>query len=156
MGGVDELQFVDLATGRAGPLVDSGHGLWGWVTWRPDGRRFATAGDDGYVRIWDWRTGQPITARHVALIHITGLDYTGDGRRLVVAESRATYTIDAETLEPDGKAVGLDRPMENVFASPDNHTAIVVTTDHFSVVDFDTGRVNHEGDAPGAAGGTFS
>jgi WD40 repeat protein len=90
-------------------------------------------------------------------MHITGLDYTGDGRRLVVAEQMGnTYAIDAGTLEPDGKAVELDRRMENVIASPDNHTAIVVTTDHFSVVDLDTGRVDHEGDAPGAAGGTFS
>jgi WD40 repeat protein len=157
VGGVDELQFVDLETGRAGPLVDSGHGFWGWTRWRPDGRRFATAGDDGFVRIWDWHTGQLVTERRVAPMHITGLDYTGDGRRLVVAEQTGTtYAIDAETLQPNGEPVELDRQMQNVYASPDNRTAVVLTTDHFSVVDLDIGRVNHEGEAFGAFGGEFS
>ena len=26
------------------------------TAWRPDGTRYATAGDDGFVRVWDWRT----------------------------------------------------------------------------------------------------
>ena len=90
-------------------------------------------------------------------MHITGLDYTGDGRRLVVAErAGTTYAIDAETLEPDGKPVELDKPVANVYASPDNHTAIVLTTDRFSVVDLDDGRVVHEGEAGEPFSGEFS
>ena len=155
--GSEQLQFVDLRTGLAGDVINTHHVQWGSKVWRPDGRRFATAGDDGFVRLWDWHTGQLITERHVAPMHITGLDYTGDGRRLVVAErTGTTYAIDAETLEPDGTPVELDGHVENVYASPDNHTAVVLTTDHFWVVDVDTGRVEHEGDALGAAGGDFS
>ena len=90
--------------GQAGAPIDTGHRCYGWFAWRPDGQRFATAGDDGFVRVWDWRTGELIAERHVAPMHITGLDYTGDGERLVVAErAGTTYAIDAETLEPDGK-----------------------------------------------------
>ena len=122
------LQFVDLGTGRAGPLIDTGHRCYGWFAWRPDGRRFATAGDDGFVRVWDWRTGQLITERHVAPDAHHGLDYTGDGRRLVVAEQiGTTYAIDAETLEPDGHRSSSSSQVNNVYASPDNHTAIVLT-----------------------------
>ena len=156
-GGTNELQFVDLATGRAGPFVDTGHGTYGWFTWRPDGGRFATVGHDGFVRVWDWRSGQLITERHVAPMHITGVDYTGDGRRLVVAEQTGTtYAIDAETLEPSGPPVELDQNVVNVYASPDNHTAIVLTDERFSIVDLDDGRVIHDGAADAPHTGEFS
>ncbi len=90
-------------------------------------------------------------------MHIPAVDYTGDGRRLVVVEQTGTtYAIDAETLEPDGTPVQLDQQIVNVYASPDNHTAIVLTTDRFSVVDLDNGRVLHDGEAPAAFTGEFS
>jgi WD40 repeat protein/DNA-binding SARP family transcriptional activator len=154
---VAALQFLDIARDRAGPLIDTRHRCYGFWTWRPDGRRYATAGDDGFVRVWDWQTGDPIAERHVAPMHITSLDYMGDGTRLVVVErGGATYALDAETLEPDGEPVQLSGEIENVYASPDNRSAVVLTTDHFSVVDLDRGRVEHDGDAPGATAGEFS
>jgi WD40 repeat protein/DNA-binding SARP family transcriptional activator len=155
--GADELQFVDLRTGRAGPYIDTGHGHWGWFAWRPDGSQFATTGDDGFVRLWDWRTGRLITERHVAPMHISALDYTGDGRRLVIAErTGTTYAIDAETLEPDGTPVELGHNVVKVYASPDSRTAVVLTDDRFSLVDVDNGRVIHEGEADGPVVGAFS
>ena len=151
------LQFLDLGTGRAGPLIDTGHRCYGSFVWRPDGARYATAGYDGFVRVWDWHTGELIVERHVAPMLITGLDYTGDGRRLVVAEREGTtYAIDAETLEPDGKSIELGKPVANVYASPDNHTAIVLTTGGFSLVDLDNGRVVRDGEADDPFAGDFS
>ncbi len=44
----------------------------------------------------------------------------------------------------------------NVYASPDNRTAVVFTTDRFSLVDLDNGRVLHDGDAPSVFTGEFS
>ena len=85
------------------------------------------------------------------------LDYTGDGRRLVIAErTGTTYAIDAETLEPDGTPVQLDQNVVKVYASPDNHTAVVLTDDRFSLVDLDNGRVIHDGEADGPVVGEFS
>ena len=151
------LNFVDLRTGRTGPLIENGHGFGGWFSWRSDGRRFATGGDDGFVRVRDWTTGQVITERHVAPIHISNVDYTGDGRRLMVVEQTGTtYAIDAETLQPDGPPIQVDGRPVNAYASPDNHTAVVFTFGRFSLVDLDNGRVLHEGDAPDVFTGEFS
>ena len=84
------------------------------------GATYATAGDDGFVRIWDWRSGHVINERHVAATPIARLDYTGDGRRLVVAERYGTtYAIDAETLEPDGGApIEIDHEISKLYAQP--------------------------------------
>jgi WD40 repeat protein len=85
------------------------------------------------------------------------LDYTGDGRRLVIAErTGTTYAIDAETLEPDGTPVELGHNVVKVYASPDSRTAVVLTDDRFSLVDVDNGRVIHEGEADGPVVGAFS
>jgi WD40 repeat protein len=40
----DSIQFVDLATGRAGPMIDTGRYEFGNWAWRPDGSQLATAG----------------------------------------------------------------------------------------------------------------
>jgi WD40 repeat protein len=153
---ITRLNFVDLRTGRTGPLIENGHGFGGWFSWRADGRRFATGGDDGFVRIRD-STGKAIIERQVAPIHISNVDYTGDGRRLVIVEQTGTtYAIDAETLERDGRPVQIDGQIVNAYASPDNHTAVVFTTGRYSLVDLDSGRVIHEGDAPAAFTGEFS
>ena len=147
-GPVALLQFLDLGETKVGAVIDTGHGRFGTGAWRPDGSRFATAGADGAVRVWDWRDGTLIAERQVAPGHIAGLAYTGDGRRLVVAErAGSVYTIDAETLEVDGPASTVDKRIFAVYASPDNRTAIAMTEHGFAVIDLDDGGVIHEGAA---------
>ncbi len=60
------VQWLDVTTRRAGQVVDTGHPGIGGHAWRPDGRRFATAGQDGFVRVWDWHTEALVTERQVA------------------------------------------------------------------------------------------
>jgi WD40 repeat protein/DNA-binding SARP family transcriptional activator len=142
------LQFVDNTTNQALAPIDTGHRCYGWFAWRPDGQRFATTGDDGFVRIWDWRTGQLVAERHVAPEHVSGLDYTRDGQRIVVTQrSGTTYALDADTLEADGPPAHVEGEIVQLYASPDNHTAIVLTSDRFVHVDLDTGEVIHQGEA---------
>jgi len=145
------VQWLDVTTGRAGEVVDTGHPDIGGHAWRPDGRRFATAGQDGFVRVWDWHTEALVTERQVARVPLVGLDYTGDGTRLVVGErvgggGGRLLTVDAETLEGAGPAVQFDDRIVSVTASPDNRTAIALTADGgFTLVDLIDGRVLHEG-----------
>ena len=145
------VQWLDVTTRRAGQVVDTGHPGIGGHAWRPDGRRFATAGQDGFVRVWDWHTEALVTERQVAGAPLVGLDYTGDGTRLVVGEqvgggSGRLFTLDAATLEGAGPAVPFDQRIVSVTASPDNRTAIALTLDGgFALVDLIDGRVLHEG-----------
>ena len=145
------VQWLDVTTRRAGQVVDTGHPGIGGHAWRPDGRRFATAGQDGFVRVWDWHSEALVTERQVAGATLVGLDYTGDGTRLVVGEqvgegSGTLLTLDAATLEGAGPAVPFDQSIVSVAASPDNRTAIAFTQDGgFALVDLFDGRVLHEG-----------
>lgn len=62
------------------------HTTWlGEVAWAPDGAYLATGDDEGVVRIWDTRTGQPVRelARHER--RISALAYAANGERLAVA-----------------------------------------------------------------------
>ena len=69
-GDVTRLDFVDLGPVEPDPSSRTAMASGGWFSWRPDGRRFATGGDDGFVRVWDWTTGQLITERQVARPHL--------------------------------------------------------------------------------------
>lgn len=147
------VQFLDLATGHPGPVVSTGHAGWGAWDWRPDGRRFATTGADGFVRVWDWPAGELVAERSVAPGHVAALDYTADGRHLLVgARAGSISTIDAETLEPDGPTVQLDLPVVFAFVAPDGRRAIAMSGDEFALVDLTSDRVVHRGPTGFAAG----
>jgi WD40 repeat protein len=151
------VQLLDLDEGRAGEMIDTGHVHLGGaeqplagaagLSWRPDGRRLATTGEDGVVRVWDRHTGELLVERQLSEGQLAAVTYTGDGRRLVVASEQGTVlTLDAETLQSDAQPVGLHQEVTLVYASPDNRTAIALTVDHFTVLELGTGRLLHDGD----------
>lgn len=90
------VQVLDVAAGTTSECLDPGHGRWGALAWHPDSDRFATAGADGTVRVWEWRTQQLVAERKVSDGHIAGLDYTGDGS----ASSSANATEGCSGLTP--------------------------------------------------------
>ncbi|HJY25929.1 MAG TPA: WD40 repeat domain-containing protein, partial [Actinomycetes bacterium] len=151
--------FRDVATGRVTAL-DTRHGGSGhWFAWRPDGRRFASVGADLFVRVWDWPTLQLVTEQQVLQNDAVDVDFTGDGTRLVVAESKGrVLTLDAESLAPAGPTIRLDTGLNAIKANPDNRTAIVFTSGYdYAMVDLDQGRVLrrgeiHFGSLPGGNG----
>jgi WD40 repeat protein len=86
-------------------------------------------------------------AGHVASAHIAAVGYTAGGTRLAVAERGGRlYSIDAETLEPEDPVADLQRSVPGMYASPDNHTVIVVDDNRFEIVDLDTGATIRSGD----------
>jgi WD40 repeat protein/DNA-binding SARP family transcriptional activator/serine/threonine protein kinase len=153
--GESHAQFRDLETGRASDVIDTRHGLEVF-SWRPDGARYATAGTDGFVRLWDPSTGQPVAERRLASTPIMAVAYTPDGERLIIGDDTRVSVIDAETLQPDGPTIEMDQAVVSASTSPDGHRAIVMTTAGYSLVDLDEGRVIREGEAPHSSGGEFS
>jgi WD40 repeat protein len=138
------VQFLDVATGRRGPVIDTGHRVYGWWAWSPDGEKFTTTGADGFVRVWDRRTSELVKERQVAPGHIAGLDYAGSGEHVVVGERAGTISmIDAQTLEPYGKPVDVDMRIVFAFAGPDAHTAVAVGGHELALVDLEDGRIVH-------------
>jgi WD40 repeat protein len=138
------VRFLDVDSGELSPHLDVGHGQWGAAAWHPDGTRFATAGADGHIRIWDWRSRQLMAERRVAEDHIAGLDYTSDGNRIVVGERGGTLSmIDSDTLEEVGVPVELDAQVFWTFDGPETGTAIALTdgAEDVSLVDLEDGIV---------------
>jgi WD40 repeat protein/DNA-binding SARP family transcriptional activator len=152
------VQWLDITSGRAGEVVHTGHRGVSAHAWRPDGRRFATTGEGGVVRVWDWRTEALVAERRVSRGPIVALAYTSDGAGLVVGEQGGSeqggrvFAVDATTLAPKGRGVRFDDRVVSVAASPDNRTAIALTAaPGFALVDLLDGRVTRDG-AFGRAG----
>jgi WD40 repeat protein/serine/threonine protein kinase len=77
----------DLLTIRA----DSNE-LWS-VTWSPDGRRLATGGSEGTVKIWDAVTGRALAILSGHTGAVRSVAWSPDGRRLASAGQDATVKI---------------------------------------------------------------
>jgi WD40 repeat protein len=131
-----------------GALIDTGHGRWLAAAWRPDLKppRLATTGDDGVVRVWDPAEQTAVSERRVADGAVTGLDYTSDGRRLLLAEAEGTVRlVDADTLSPTVASVDVGRQVVLAFVSPSGKRAVVLTRQgRFVVVDLVKGTVEHD------------
>jgi WD40 repeat protein/DNA-binding SARP family transcriptional activator len=136
------IRFLDVAAGRLGaPIITSGE-ISG-AAWRgPDFDQFATAAEDGWVRVWDRHDGGVLAELSVAA-DIADIVYTADGENIVVGERSGTlYQIDADTLEPSSAQVRLHHPIARVVASPDGRTALVLHEDEWiAAVDLAGGGV---------------
>ncbi|HET6687053.1 MAG TPA: hypothetical protein VFH02_11070, partial [Jiangellaceae bacterium] len=139
-GGI--IRFLDVAAGRLGaPIITSGE-ISG-AAWRgPDFDQFATAAEDGWVRVWDRHDGGVLAELSVAA-DIADIVYTADGENIVVGERSGTlFQIDADTLEPSSAEVRLHHPIARVVASPDGRTALVLHEDEWiAAVDLAGGSV---------------
>ena len=115
------LQFLDLGTGRAGPMIDTGHHCYG--SFKHGGRTATASPPPAMTGSFASGTGARATLiveRHVAPEHITGLGLHGRRPSDWWSSSNpgATYAIDAETLEPDGTPIQLDGVVQNVLRQP--------------------------------------
>jgi eukaryotic-like serine/threonine-protein kinase len=86
------------------------------VAFTPDGRTFATAGDDGLAKLWDAETCREIVALKGNLLStVWALDISADGRRLATAGAgrRAVKVWDVQThhelISLDFEGLGISR-----------------------------------------------
>ena len=121
------MQFLDVTTNEMSPRVELGHGGIGDVRPRPpEYDQVATTGRDGFVRIWERSTGLLLGERDV---DGDRLAYSADGERILVgAADGEVAVIDADTLEPLAPPIQLDHRVLGLHASPDNRTAIALTS----------------------------
>jgi WD40 repeat protein len=92
-----EYRFLDTLFHHLGQRTFHGHiGYVISVAFSPDGRRLASGGNDGTVKIWDVAKGQEIFSfkRHHPEIH--RVCFSSDGRRLAGTNGREVIVWDAE------------------------------------------------------------
>ncbi len=100
------------------------------LRFRPDGRRLATASDDGYVRVWDTASGA-LTATLAATPPQLVLRYSPDGRTLAAAGEDGIIRLwDARTLALRARLTGHVGWVETLAFSPDSRLLASAGEDH--------------------------
>jgi WD40 repeat protein/serine/threonine protein kinase/tetratricopeptide (TPR) repeat protein len=107
------LWTADVATGRRLVTITLADTLLDFAL-SPDGKRVATASQDGTAQVWDLETGRPVgdPLRHRGPVH--SVAYRPDGRQLVTTDDRTARVWDADT----GRAVQVIRPQVLLSQGP--------------------------------------
>src|SRR5262245_10635784 len=112
------------AAPRRGPaelVIQTGHREWiDAIAWSPDGARLYTGGNDGFVHVWDVRTGRSLRAHQVPT-RVTGLALAPDGASLFVG-GKPSFQIDARTGEQRREFRGHENWADSLALSPDGRT----------------------------------
>jgi WD40 repeat protein len=126
------VSFLEVGSGTVGPMLSRGTGyrpFHGEGSWHPDGVHYALA-TGAEIRIWDAESGRLNARGRPSGPYISGIDYSTDGSRIVMAELSGRVTmLDPTALTAVGRPVDLEKPVCCVSAGPDNRTAVALVGD---------------------------
>ena len=151
----EDVVLLDIAEQRTHLMRHANPGYWvgngGW-----DGSHYLHA-TRGTFHVLDARTGTQLSALHPLGDHVVDAVYTPDRQHVVAAERSGRLTLlDADTFEPTGRTVDLDRPPLLVAAGPHDSAFVVyggsatstywnVPADRWAVVDLRAGEISMHG-----------
>ncbi|MET0647657.1 MAG: hypothetical protein ABW208_13655 [Pyrinomonadaceae bacterium] len=93
---------------RRNPLLLRGHtGIVSSVAFGPDDTLILTSGDDGTERLWDARTGLPISILSGHVGDGNRASFSRDGRLVVATDGRTALVYSCDKCAAAGELVGL-------------------------------------------------
>ena len=91
---VAEVACCDQRGTRESPVVLRGHDGWiAGVAFSPDGKRIATAGDDGALIVWNVASGKPITKLTDHQGGVSSVAFSLDGERIATGGWDSTVKL---------------------------------------------------------------
>src|SRR5262249_11208128 len=115
------LRVYDAATGQLLHAL-GGQNIVQGVAFSPDGARLATCGEDGFVRIWDLRTGKDaFPPQRVSSFPLAEAVYSPDGRHLAMTSPDGKiHLLEAATGKELTPLNGQVSSLNGVVFSPDS------------------------------------
>jgi eukaryotic-like serine/threonine-protein kinase len=127
-----KVQVLEGATGKVLLSVKGHPNQASSVTFSPDGKRIASAGDDG-ATVWDAKTGREILSFNGRSGHVFSVAYYPDGSRFVASGEDGTVRVyDAGSFREVLTLTGHSARVNSVAISPDS-TRIASASDDRTV-----------------------
>ncbi len=106
-------------------LTLKGHtGLVVSVAFSPDGRRIASGGQHGEVKVWDAATGQEILTLSGHASPVTSVAFSPDGRRIASASFDGTIRIwDGPSNDERAQCIFLTKKVDEKASAPGPHAS---------------------------------
>ena len=106
----------------------------GSATFSPDGKHIATASQNGSVRLWDAKTGQPLLTFKGHTGFVNGIVYSSDGKRIAATSATSGFGFtarvwDATTGEELLTLSGHTDFVRSVAFSPDGTRLVTTSAD---------------------------
>ena len=97
----------------------------------PDGKHIVTASDDNTARVWDAKTGEPVTEPLKHEDSVNSAQFSPDGKYIVTASYDYTARVwDAKTGEPVTESLRHEGPVYSAQFSPDGKYIVTASDDN--------------------------